>query len=88
MQRQKKRRTKGKSKYDAKVKSGRQMYGPGCCAHRVKVTSEDMPNAKNFRGRESNARANQEAKIAEDLEANFAGATYGSAATLRNSSSA
>lgn len=24
-----------KSKYAAKKESGRQMYGPGCCAHRI-----------------------------------------------------
>ena len=26
----------GNSKYAAKVKAGRQMYGPGCCAHTIK----------------------------------------------------
>ena len=29
------KRTKGKSKYAAKVQAGNQMYGPGCCAHTV-----------------------------------------------------
>jgi len=31
-----KNRTQGTSKYAAKVKAGNQMYGPGCCAHRIK----------------------------------------------------
>lgn len=26
-----------RSKYAAKVASGRQLYGPGCCAHTTKV---------------------------------------------------
>ena len=25
----------GKSKYSRKVKAGQQMYGPGCCAHKI-----------------------------------------------------
>lgn len=25
----------GKSKYAQKVRSGNQMYGPGCCAHKI-----------------------------------------------------
>lgn len=28
--------TEGKSKYARKVKAGNQMYGPGCCGHRIK----------------------------------------------------
>jgi hypothetical protein len=31
-----KKTTKGKSKYAAKLASGNQMYGPGCCAHKRK----------------------------------------------------
>lgn len=40
----------GKSRYADKVKSGTQMYGPGCCAH--KVSSEQMA-ATRRRARES-----------------------------------
>jgi hypothetical protein len=30
---------KGNSPYAQKVKRGEQMYGPGCCAHKLKVGS-------------------------------------------------
>ena len=48
---------KGKSKYAAKA--GKQMYGPGCCAHRkpqnhmqeeVEELRRTHPNQKNLRG--------------------------------------
>lgn len=29
----------GKSRYAKKVKAGNQMYGPGCCAHRISLWS-------------------------------------------------
>lgn len=34
----------GKSKYSRKVKAGQQMYGPGCCAH--KISPEKIAAAK------------------------------------------
>jgi hypothetical protein len=30
-----KKTTKGESRYAKKVAAGNQMYGPGCCAHRI-----------------------------------------------------
>lgn len=32
----------GQSKYAQKVKAGNQLYGPGCCAHRIK-TPNSLP---------------------------------------------
>lgn len=35
---QQKTKQPGPSKYEAKRRRGDQMYGPGCCAHTVKLT--------------------------------------------------
>lgn len=35
-----------KSKYAAKKESGRQMYGPGCCAHSVTASQVAAARAK------------------------------------------
>jgi len=32
----------GKSKYAKKVRAGNQMYGPGCCAHKLKLRHVDI----------------------------------------------
>lgn len=32
----------GKSKYSKKVREGKQMYGPGCCAHSVRVRGDQQ----------------------------------------------
>lgn len=66
MQKSKGKRRKGASRYAAKVKSGNMMYGPGCCGHRIKVRSEDIPNARRLRGEE-------ESKAKEvDIRADYA----------------
>lgn len=53
MQKSKQRkRRKGQSKYAAKLKAGNMMYGPGCCAHRIKLNIERIPNARRLRGEE------------------------------------
>jgi hypothetical protein len=46
------KRRKGQSKYAAKVKAGNMMYGPGCCAHKLKLSIERIPNARRLRGEE------------------------------------
>lgn len=57
MQKSKQRkRRKGQSKYAAKLKAGNMMYGPGCCAHRIKLNIERIPNARRLRGEEEEAR--------------------------------
>lgn len=48
MAREKDPKTKptGESKYAKKVRAGNQMYGPGCCAHNVKLDYWDHQKAK------------------------------------------
>lgn len=45
------------SKYAAKLKSGKMMYGPGCCGHRIRLAIESTPNARRLRREEETFKA-------------------------------
>lgn len=70
MQAKRGKRQKGAaSKYAQKLKSGNMMYGPGCCAHRIKLRIEDMPNARRLRN--ESEKINRATPIDEEISSYF-----------------